>query len=280
MVTCKEVYIRAGFETTTRLFELPAWCAVHIPEACALEFQGNPIYNRSMNQANLLYRLQKIDSEIDQIHKRLAEIDHTIKADKSIMRAKLNLQKRQQAVDNARGPLRKIEDSVAALRIKIETNENTLYGGKGGSPKELQDLQNENESLKRRLATLEDEQIEAMIHMEQAEHDQKSAVEELSQAEAHFTSQKAGLMGEHAQLGEKASKLNVEREAFAASISPENISIYQKLREKKRGIAVASIEDKSCSACGSSLRPAEIQQARSTNQMAACSTCGRILFAG
>ena len=233
-----------------------------------------------MNQANLLFRLQMIDSEIDQIRKRLTEIDKTIKADKTIVRAKLNLHKRGQALEDVRGPLRKIEDSVKTLRIKIETTENVLYGGKGRNPKELQDLQSENESLKRRMAVLEEEQLEAMILMEQAEHDQKAAAGELSQAEAQFASQKASLLGEYALLGEKTSKLNLEREAFVASISPENLVIYQNLRVKKRGLAVVSIEDKSCSACGSSLRPELIQQTHSTSQMAACSTCGRILYAG
>lgn len=233
-----------------------------------------------MNQANLLFRLQMIDSEIDQIRKRLAEIEKTIKADKTIARAKQNLQKRDEVLEDARRPLRKIEDSVVTLRIKIETTENVLYGGKGRNPKELQDLQSENESLKRRMAALEEEQLEAMIIIEQAEHDQKTAAKELSQAEAQFASQKAGLLGEYALHGERENKLNLEREAFVASISPENLVTYQNLRVKKRGLAVASIEDKSCSACGSSLRPAEIQQAHSTSQMATCSTCSRILFAG
>ena len=233
-----------------------------------------------MNQANLLYRLQMIDSEIDQIRKRCAEIEKTIQSDKSIARAKLNLHKKDQALEDTRRPLRKVEDSVKSLRIKIETTENVLYGGKGRNPKELQDLQSENESLKRRMATLEEDQLEAMINLEQAEHDKKAAAKELSQAEAQFASQKAGLLGEYALQGEQESKLNLEREAFAASISSENLVTYQNLREKKRGLAVASIEDKTCSACGTSLRPAEIQQAHSTTQMAACSTCKRILCAG
>jgi uncharacterized protein len=233
-----------------------------------------------MNQANLLYRLQMIDSEIDQICKLRAEIEKSIKSDKTIARAKLNLHKKDQALEDTRRPLRKVEDSVKSLRIKIETTENVLYGGKGRNPKELQDLQSENESLKRRMAALEEDQLEAMINLEQAEHDQKAAAKALSQAEAHFASQKAGLLGEYALQDERETKLNLEREAFAASISPENLFTYQNLREKKRGLAVASIEDKTCSACGTSLRPAEIQQTHSTTKMASCSTCKRILYAG
>ena len=233
-----------------------------------------------MNQANLLFRLQTIDSEIDLIRKRLGEIENTIKADKTIVRAKLNLRNKNQRVEDALKPLRKVEDTVKSLRIKIETTENVLYGGKGRNPKELQDLQSENESLKRRMSTLEEELLEEMINLEQAEHNQKTAAKELSLAEAGFASQKASLLGEQAQLGEKEHKLNQERAAFVASVSPENLVIYENLREKKRGLAVVSIGGKSCSACGSSLRPELIQQAHSTSQMAACSTCGRILYAG
>jgi uncharacterized protein len=221
-----------------------------------------------------------IDSEIDKIRKRLSEIENTIRADKTIARAKLNLRKKEQRLEDARKPVRKIEDAATSLRIKIETTENILYGGKGRNPKELQDLQGENESLKRRMAALEEELLEAMIELEQTEDDQKTAAKNLNQAEADFARQKAGLLGEHAQRREQENKLDQEREAFVASISQDNLRVYENLRVKKRGLAVVSIGDDSCSACGSNLRPELIQQAHSTSQMAACSTCGRILYAG
>jgi uncharacterized protein involved in exopolysaccharide biosynthesis len=46
------------------------------------------------------------------------------------------------------------------------------------------------------------------------------------------------------------------------------------------GLALATVADESCEACGSSLTPAEIQAAKAPGRITLCPSCGRILYAG
>ncbi len=233
-----------------------------------------------MNQSSPLYQLQKINSEIDRATARLAEVSRELALDETI-RTAIQIQeaaKRDQY--KAQQNLRSIEQEVQAVRIKINTSEASLYGGKIRNPKELQDIQSEIAALKRRHAALEDSQLEAMLALDEADGELISAEKSLTATQSAHATQQAGLLGEQSQLQKKLDRLQVERSATIGSILPENLKIYERLRKQKRGVAVAAIEDNACAGCGTSIRPAEVQAARSPENLAYCSTCGRILFSG
>jgi uncharacterized protein len=234
----------------------------------------------NMNQSSQLYQVQKIDTALDQTNARLGEINRIIESDQSVQTAQDLLSSAMESTQSTRRSLTLIEDAVKAVEIKIQLSEASLYGGKISNPKELQDLQNEITALKRRLASLEDDQLEAMLAFEDAETQLSEANKNLNEVKATFASQQASLLGEQSQLLKIAERLQAERDATVQSILPENMEFYERLRRQKRGLAVVMVEDGTCSGCGSSIRPAERQLARSPSQMLPCSSCGRILYAG
>ena len=137
-----------------------------------------------MNQAFQLYQLQKIDSQMDIIDNRLNEIARILDADETLKLAEAAVQQKQQELRQEKLSMQKIDDAVQAQKIKIETSNASLYGGKIQNPKELQDLQNEIISLKKHLAVLEDQELEAMIRFDQLELDVKKALENQKFAQA------------------------------------------------------------------------------------------------
>jgi hypothetical protein len=233
-----------------------------------------------MNQAFQLYQLQKIDSQLDIIENRLNEIARILDADETIKLAENAVQQKQQEIHQEKLTLQRADDAVQAQKIKIETSSLALYGGKIQNPKELQDLQNEISSLKKHLATLEDQELEAMIRYDQLELDLKQVSENKKSAQGKFAEKQSKLLGEQMQGTKTKEKLLAERAAVLPSILPEDLEIYLKLRKTKRGIAVASITEGACTGCGSNLTPAEWQAARSPRQVAYCTSCGRIIYAG
>src|SRR5512146_2214181 len=110
-----------------------------------------------------LYRLQQIDSQLDQAHARLKQIEAILSNNEAVRQAQERTEAAAAQLEQERKALRKAEEIVQAQRLKIEQTESTLYGGKVRSPKELQDMQNETVSLKRYLSVLEDRQLEAML---------------------------------------------------------------------------------------------------------------------
>lgn len=233
-----------------------------------------------MNQAFQLFRLQQIDSQIDQIDQRVAELDRLLAGDETVQNARRRAEETHRALEKARKALKETEFAVHEQALKIEQTENTLYSGKVRNPKELQDLQKDIASLKKHMGVLEDRQLEAMVAVESAEEDDEQARAQLAQAQASFSEQSAGWRGQRDQLQRTRERLTAERAPALSPITDETRILYDRLRQRKNGVAVTSVTDGSCAVCGATIRPSEVQVARASQDLSYCSTCGRILYTG
>jgi hypothetical protein len=233
-----------------------------------------------MSQAFKLYRLQQLDSRIDRLQARLAEIRIALEDAEELQQAETVERQAEQSLQTAIKAVRKAEAAVKDQRIKIETTEAALYGGKVRNPKELQDLQNEAAALKRYLSVLEDRELEAMLNEEAqtAEKQQASIALELAQAR-HLAYQEA-LQNEQHQLIKELPDLEEERKAAASSIPPAEINLYEALRKSRRGLAVTLVKDKACQSCGSTLSATLLDATLTSGQITRCDGCGRILYLG
>ncbi len=234
----------------------------------------------SMSQSVILYRLQQIDSQLDESRSRWAAIETSLKDDAILRQADQNAHEAEAAFQTSQKALHRAEMAVHDQRIKIEQTEAALYGGKVRNPKELQDLQKDAASLKKYILVLEDNQLEAMMALEETETAHKNAQAALLETIAHLAEHNSGLKGELTNIQKAIERLEVERQATLSAISPEILSLYEQLRQQRRGIAVARLQDKSCAACGSTLTPAMAQTAHTSQQLIRCPSCGRILYAG
>lgn len=233
-----------------------------------------------MSRPFKLYRLQQIDSQLDWMLKRLDEIEEALKEDEALQKAKSEAENAEENLSEAQRKLRQAEELVKQQRIKIEQSESMLYSGKVTNPKELEDLQNEAASLKRYLSVLEDRQLEAMLAEEEAESSFTSARQEFEVERQRFERNSEELNAEKAKNHSDIERFKEEREAVANSIQAEDLTLYTLIRNKRRGIAVAKVTERACSACGSTLNSVLLHAARSPNEINVCDTCGRILYAG
>ncbi len=231
-----------------------------------------------MSETLNLYRLQKLDTQIDQIESRLAEINQALSDDRRVRKAQISLKKAKDAAQNAKSALRQIENQVGDTRLKRKTTQASLFSGKIKNPKDLQDLQMETEALARYIAKLEDQQLEAMLASEAADEAEADADKALLQAKGTAAEENASLLGEKTGLEENLNKALREKDAVLQSVKETNLVLYQKLRTSKRGTAVATISDDGCSICGQALTPADIQAVRSGSSLIFCPSCGRILY--
>lgn len=232
-----------------------------------------------MSAALGLYRLQQVDSQIDQIQARLRTIQQTLENDVELRSAQERFAIAETQYKDAERTLKLSESEVEKQRIKIEQTEASLYGGRVQNPKELQDLQKDIVSLKRHLETLEERELEAMITIENQDKELEITKNELERVRSNLKDQNRDLTRESESLLKELERLNSERQAVVTDIANQALSAYEQLRKQKRGIAITTIADNSCEACGTTLTPSQQQNARSTSQLFHCPTCGRILFA-
>lgn len=232
-----------------------------------------------MSAALGLYRLQQVDSQVDQIQARLKAIRETLENDLTLRAATEACAAAESKHKESERALKQSEDEVEKQRVKIEQAEASLYGGQVHNPKELQDLQKDVASLKRYLQTLEERQLEAMVNAEATENELRAAKEKLESVKSNLSDQNRDLTQESEVLKKDYERLQSERNAVMSDITKQAINAYDQLRKQKRGIAVTTFSDSSCTSCGTTLTASLQQSARSASQLFNCPTCGRILYA-
>lgn len=232
-----------------------------------------------MSAALGLYRLQQVDGQIDQIQARQKWIRDTLQNDAGLRAATQTSVAAEAKFKDASRLLKQSEAEVEKQRTKIEQTEASLYGGSVRNPKELQDLQKDIVSLKKYLETLEERELEAMLAAESAEQEFQTAKSELEHTQIKVNEQNHDLKIESENLDRDLERLQTERKAVIGDLANSAVEMYDQLRKQRRGVAVAIITDSACAACGTTLTPAQQQNARSTSQLFNCPSCGRVLFA-
>jgi predicted nucleic acid-binding Zn-ribbon protein len=233
-----------------------------------------------MSQSFKLFRLQQIDSELAKERSRVEEIELLLADLSEEKSSQTRLDSAKKERDLASKNLRLAEQNVQAQRFKIEQSEATLYSGKIINPKELQDLQMELESLKRYLSTLEDRQLETMLEFDDKEDIYQQRTDKHELLLEKIAEEKKEWNLERERLLEEINRHESERMAATSNINQQDLRLYETLRQKKNGVAVAAVVEKTCAACGSTLTAASFSAAHSPNVITHCPTCGRILYLG
>jgi len=232
-----------------------------------------------MSAALGLYRLQQVDSQIDQLQARQKTIHETLLNDASLRAATQAFEVADSNHKETSRLLKLAEAEVEKQRIKIEQTEANLYSGNVHNPKELQDLQKDIVSLKKYMETLEERELEAMLQVEDSEKELLATKVQLEQIQANVKEQNRDLSHENEILIKDLETLESERSATLGNLSDKDVTTYDQLRKQRRGVAVARVSESACDACGTTLTPAQLQNARSTSQLFNCPTCGRVLYA-
>jgi predicted nucleic acid-binding Zn-ribbon protein len=232
-----------------------------------------------MSRSSQLYDLQLIDSQLDRHRNRHNQI-HAILADnREVQVAETDMKTAQTALKAAEISLRKAEQRVKDQRLKIKQTDAKLYSGNIRNPKELQDLQNESEALKRYLEVVEDRQLACMLDMDDHREVFEAAQENLEQVRKKNAALHQELHQELNSIQKEMHHLENTRATLIQSIPPDDLALYENLRQKRLGVAVSFVNERACSACGATLTAALYQAARSPSQITFCNACGRILFA-
>lgn len=235
---------------------------------------------KQMNLSFNLYQLQKIDSQISECNQRLTAIEKEMAGNPELIRARQEVDLFLNEFNNSKKELGDINQNVELKKIKIEQSEASLYSGTEKNPKILQDIQIEIAMLKKQLLGLNDALLEKMILSENLENNYKNSKEKLLIEETKFNTSKALLTSEKNSLEILINKLGVERKANLEQIPTAYLKEYQILFESKQGIAVSTLQENTCSVCGTTFTPSQCQASHSQVEIYHCPTCHRIVYGG
>ncbi len=230
-----------------------------------------------MTQAEALFHLQEIDLQLLQAQKRLNEIATALLDNKIILEAKTQVEAAQKALTPQQTKARNLELEIQSASEKIRLTDQQLYSGKVRNPKELQEMQQEIQSLKNRTRELEDVLLETMLNVENAETVLSEKQADLQQLTNQSENEQRHLIDEQKKLHSDIKSLQQKREGALPPITPDSLKIYNTMRPRKNNQPIALLVNGSCSVCRVEQDMAVISEVRKALKFIPCASCGRLL---
>jgi predicted nucleic acid-binding Zn-ribbon protein len=173
----------------------------------------------------------------------------------------------------------KAEADVEQVRSRIDRDRQRLDGGMISSPKELENLQSEVQSLQRRQSDLEEIVLDVMERREGNQAALDAAVAERASVAAELESVTAARDAALGELDEQAAKASANRAQVAEAISGDLLELYDKLRAQHGGVGAAALRLRRCQGCNLTLNTVDVNAIRAApdDEVLRCEECRRIL---
>ncbi|MGO8958130.1 MAG: zinc ribbon domain-containing protein [Streptosporangiaceae bacterium] len=173
----------------------------------------------------------------------------------------------------------KADADVEQVRTRISRDRARLDAGQVSSPRELENLQSEIESLLRRQSDLEDVELEVMERLEAAQSRLKEAAAERASVAADLqavTTRRDVALAEITELSGKAAD---HRAVVLADEPADLIELYERLRVQHAGVGAAALRRGQCQGCHLSLNTVDLNaiRAAAADEVVRCEECRRIL---
>ena len=229
----------------------------------------------------LLIQLQKLDIEISQLNYKLINLPereqitaiHTRLENGAVEKGVVETELEDVNID-----LRRSEVDVEAVTDRLAKDEKRLSAGLG-TPKELEQIQHEIETLKKRQAELEDGELEIMIRKEAVQ----KRLDELTSDEDGLKKLELELQ---ARIDSQTQELNSviavkadERMKLVPQIDSALVELYEKIRNSSDGVGAALLIGNKCDGCHMVITAVELDKIKGLpdDEVCRCEECRRIL---
>lgn len=229
-----------------------------------------------------LLELQEFDLRADRLRHRLAVLDERKRLDE--IRSELaafdgETDRIRQQRDEFGRIQKRHEDEAAIIETKAAEIDATLYGGSVTSPRELQALQAELESVRGRQSQIEDQILETMELIDPLDADLTARVDHRAGIMEREAVAAEELEAAERGIRDELTEVEVHREALVPSIPPDLLAHYESLRERLDGVGVAKLTGNTCGGCHLMLSATELDRIRHepADALVHCEECGRLL---
>ncbi|WP_422656619.1 zinc ribbon domain-containing protein [Nocardioides sp.] len=183
------------------------------------------------------------------------------------------------AVDDLTLEQEKVDSDVEAVKTRRRRDRDRIDQGLITNPKDLERMQHELESLERRIASLEDEELEVMARLEDAQRDLDTLQAQVAEADQRLAELAASRDERMAAIDAELETVLAGREPAVADMPADLLALYDRLREQKGGVGAAELRQRRCTGCQLGIDNAEIAviKAAPADEVVRCEECQRIL---
>ena len=146
------------------------------------------------------------------------------------------------------------------------------------SSREYSAVLNEMDGVEKQVRTTEDKVLTLEEELETSRADLKKREESLPKETEEHEEKMKDWRAVQRQINEELETARAEIKDIESRIGPRDLSEFQRLLEKKGGLAVVRVINASCSACHVKVRPAAMQGLKAGGEIIYCDSCRRILY--
>jgi len=230
-----------------------------------------------MNSIQDLIELQKIDSQLAEIEELLGDLPITV----------TDLKNKEDSLtsDFDRGKARlkeialeqhKTEMNLAEFQEKIDKLKDQLFLVTNN--KQYDALMLEIDHLKEDMDRSETTELEFLEEKDQLAEQVKSQEKSLESLSKDLSSKRVNLDQALAASSSEKKDLESRREETAKDLSASVLARYNRILSARNGLAVVSLEGRSCGGCGAALPPQLVAEVKTLMTIQNCSICTRFLF--
>ena len=235
----------------------------------------------STEQQSLILELQLLDNEIMQANtklKSLPEIEQLLHIEKRVTAANDELAIVKSESDQIALELRRGEVDVETVTDRIKKDEARLSSG-NATPKELEQLQHEVETLKKRQESLEEIELEIMIRNDAVIARSNTLTTDLASLQTLKDEISGRLQSATDEINKVIAEKNTARNVVANKIEKALLDLYEKIRGNGGGVGAAALVGNKCNGCNLAINAVEMERIKSLakDELLRCEECRRIL---
>jgi predicted nucleic acid-binding Zn-ribbon protein len=173
----------------------------------------------------------------------------------------------------------KVDGDVEQVRARMTRDQQRLDAGQVGSPRELENLQHEIESLKRRQSELEDVELEVMERREAVQTRRDELKREREQVALDLDAAVSRRDETWGEIDTELATVTAERAELASTMPDELLALYEKVRSSSAGVGAAALHRGQCQGCHLQLNTTDLNRIREADpdEVLRCEECRRIL---
>lgn len=226
---------------------------------------------------DILRKAQEADREIYKIRQEIASIPGALEdlneAYASEKKAMSSLEARSKEVQLRQ---KQKEGELAEKENLVRKYDSQLTQVK--TNKEYTALKHEMEVLKADGSLIEDQILVIFDEIEKIQIEVRAERERLARVEKETEEKKKHLAAREAELKNALAAFTSERQERVQQLDPESRTLYDRIVEKKEGLALVPVLGEICGACRITIRPQLLNEVNLKESLIVCENCSRILY--
>lgn len=230
-----------------------------------------------MNEALVrLYELQKIDTQLDELVSSRGELPYRVAEMRDELAAReADLNDMHARIAELETEERKLSSEIADFEVKLERYKSQQFDVK--TTREYDAISFQIEDASHRIGRNQDTVARMMVELNNVREDAASFGGELEHVRVEFAENEKALNELLTETAEDEKRLQAEREKVVADVPSKYLSLYEKIRPAKEGIAVVAVRNGACGGCYHVIPRQLVLELKKSEKNTVCESCGRIV---